>query len=260
MAIDFGALIIDLETLAGSSNEDFDNEFWNSYEKYMTEYNRLLGDVQSLGFYKNLKPVEPVPFSDQSFNSGFSDIEKAKLREVANASSALLKKVRLLLSPPSATKLSNNVRSNQIFVVYGKEDEISSDVIQTLQKLELEPIIINEESASKKCIIEKIADYPHVSFAVVILSPEYLAYHKEDTDENMRYMASQDVILELGYFLGKLGNQNVVTIYNEEEDFEVPRGFSGVIWIEHKTGWYFQLIRELKECNFDVDANKLGWL
>lgn len=260
MGIDFGALIIDLETLADSSKEDFGNEFWNSYEKYVTDYNRLLKDVQSLGFYKSLKPVEPVPFSDQSFNSGFSDIEKAKLREVANASSALLKKVRLLLSPPSATKFSNKVRSNQIFVVYGKSDEVSSDVIQTLQKLEFEPIILHEESSSQKTVIDKIGEYPHVSFAVVVLSPDDLVCSKEDTVEKAKYRASQDVILELGYFLGKLGNCNVVAIYSKEEDFEIPAGFSGVFWIEYTTGWYFQLIRELKECNFDVDANKLGWL
>jgi predicted nucleotide-binding protein len=260
MGIDFGALIIDLETLAGSSSEDFGNEFWNSYEKYVTEYNRLLNDVQSLGFYKSLKPVEPVAFSDQSFNSGFSDIEKAKLREVVNASSALLKKVRLLLSPPSETKLNNKVRSNKVFVVYGKDNEISSDVIQTLQKLELEPIILHETSNSQTTVIEKIQDYPHVSFAVVILSPDDLAYPKEETAEQAKYRASESVILELGYFLGKLGKQSVVAIYNKQEDFEVPDYFSGVIWIEYKTGWYFQLIRELKECNFDVDANKLGWL
>jgi predicted nucleotide-binding protein len=257
MGIDFGALIIDLETLADSSKEDFDNEFWNSYEKYVTEYNRLLTDVQSLGFYKSLKSMEPVAFSDQSFNSKFSDIEKAKLREVVNVSSALLKKVRLLLSPPSETKLNNKVRSNKVFVVYGKEDEISSDVIQTLQKLELEPVILHD---SQKIVIDKIGEYPHVSFAVVVLSPDDLAYPKEGTAEQAKYRSSQDVILELGYFLGRLGNRNVVAVYKKEEDFDVPDYFSGVFWIEYKTGWYFQLIRELKECSFDVDANKLGWL
>lgn len=260
MGIDFGALIIDLETLAGSSKEDFDNEFWNSYEKYVTEYNRLLNDVQSLGFYKSLKPVEPVPFSDQSFKSEFSDIEKAKLREVANASSALLKKVKLLLSPPSETKLNNKVRSNKVFVVYGKEDETSSDVIQTLQKLELEPITLHDEPNSQNSTLGKIEDYPHVSFAVVVLSPDDLAHPMEEPSESAKYRASQNVILELGYFLGKLGKQNVVAIYNKKENFKVPTDITGVIWIEHKTGWYFQLIRELKECNFDVDANKLGWL
>ena len=80
MGIDFGSLIIDLETLASSSKEDFSNEFWSSYENYVKEYNRLLKDIQSLGFYKELKFLEQVPLSDQSFDSGFSKPEQAKLR------------------------------------------------------------------------------------------------------------------------------------------------------------------------------------
>jgi hypothetical protein len=90
MGVDFGSLIIDLEALASSSREDFVNEFWGSYENYVQTYNRLLKDLQSLGFYKQLTPIEEVPFSDQAFDSGFSKHEKAKLREVANASNVLL--------------------------------------------------------------------------------------------------------------------------------------------------------------------------
>ena len=101
MGIDFGALIIELETLASGSKEDFVNEFWGSYENYVETYNRLLKDVQSLGFYKQLKPIEEVPFSDQAFDSGYTKLEKAKLREIVNQSNILLQKVKLLLSPPA---------------------------------------------------------------------------------------------------------------------------------------------------------------
>ena len=86
MEIDFGSLIIDLESLVCNSKEDFSNKFWGSYETYIKKYNRLLADLQSLGFYKDLNPVESVPFSDQSFDSGFTKQEQAKLREIANAS------------------------------------------------------------------------------------------------------------------------------------------------------------------------------
>ena len=72
MGIDFGSLIIDLETLVSSSKEDFVNEFWGSYETYVNKYNLLLKDLQSLGFYKQLKPIETVPFSEQAFESGYT--------------------------------------------------------------------------------------------------------------------------------------------------------------------------------------------
>jgi len=260
MGIDFGALIIELETLVSCSKEDFSNEFWGSYEEYLNKYNVLLKDLQTLGFYKELKFIEHVPLSDQSFDSGFSKHEQAKLREITNASQVLLRKVKLLLSPPkSDTRLNSQVRSNKIIVVHGQDNEMKTDVTQTLQKLDLEPIIIHEKPSSEQNIIEKISDYAHVSFAVVLVSPDDQASPKETPDET-KYRAKQNVIFELGYFLGRLGKQNVIAIYRKKKDFEIPNNYTGVLWIEYKTGWYFELIKELKACNFDVDANKLGWL
>jgi len=262
MGIDFGSLIVDLETLASSSKEDFSNEFWGSYETYLKTYNLLLKDLQSLGFYKELKFLEQVPLSDQSFDSGYSKHEQAKLREVTNASNILLRKVKLLLSPPKSDnrRVNNQVRSNKIFVVHGHDNEMKSDVAQTLQKLDLDPIILHEKPNSPQTLIEKISDYTHVSFAVVLVSPDDLAYPEEKTPDEAKYRANQNVIFELGYFLGRLGKQNVIAIYRKKKDFEIPNDYNGVLWIEYKSGWYFELIKELQACNFEVDANKLGWL
>ena len=153
MEIDFGSLIIELETLVSSSKEDFVNEFWGSYENYLKTYNRLLTDLQSLGFYKELFIIEEVPFSDQAFDSGFSRHEKAKLREVTNASNILLQKVKLLLAPPAKdTRLNSQVRSNKIFVVHGQDNEMKSDVTQTLQKLDLDPIILQNNQTATNII------------------------------------------------------------------------------------------------------------
>ena len=52
----------------------------------------------------------------------------------------------------------------------------------------------------------------------------------------------------------------MIAIYRKKKDFEIPNDYNGVLWIEYKSGWYFELIRELQALNFEVDANKLGWL
>ena len=261
MRIDFASLIIDLETLVSSSKEDFYNEFWGGYETYVKNYNKLLKDLHALGFFRELELIEHVPFSDQAFDSGFTKHEQAKLREVSNASNILLQKVRLLLSPPAPDpRFNNQVRSNKIFVVHGQDSEMKSDVIQTLQKLDLDPIILHEQSDSTQTLIEKISDYAHVSFAVVLLTPDDLAHDKEKTVDETKYRAQQDVIFELGYFLGCFGRQNVVVIYPKKKNFEIPSEYKGVFWVEYKTGWYFELIKQLQASNFDVDANNLGWL
>ena len=261
MGIDFGSLIVDLETLVSSSKEDFSNEFWGSYEDYLNKYNLLLKDLQSLGFFKELKFIEQVPFSDQAFDSGFTKHEQAKLREITNASNSLLRKVKLLLSPPkSDNRVNNQVRSNKIFVVHGHDNEMKLDVAQTLQKLDLDPIILHEKPNRGQTIIVEITDYAHVSFAIVLLSSDDLAYPEEKTPDEAKYRIRQNVIFELGYFLGRLGRQNVIALIRKKKDFKIPNDYNGILWIEYKSGWYFKLIKELQACNFDVDANKLGWL
>jgi len=244
MNVDFGALIIELESLVSSSKEDFANEFWSSYENYIQTYNRLLKDLQSLGFYKQLTPIEEVPFSDQAFDSGYTKQEKAKLREIFNQSDVLLQKVKLLLSPPAPTKLNSQVRSNQIFLIYEKVNPMVSDVTNTLEDLDLEAVTVN----SPQELTNKAVIYPHVSFAVVILSLD-----------QTKHQPTQNTIYTLGYLVGRLGNTNVVAIYHQKQGLEIPDD-KNILWIEYKTGWYLKLVKELEAANFEVDANKLSWL
>lgn len=260
MDVDFGSLIIDLETLVSSSKEDFSNEFWCEYENYLKTYNRLLKDLQSLGFYKKMKPLEDVPFSEQSYDSKVSKEEKAKLREITNASENLLKKVKVLLAPPVNYSLNNKVRSNQLFVVQANNNEINADVLQTLEKLELNSIILNETRNSEQKLVEKVNEYPNASFGVVLLSAVDSVCFEGINPEEPKHQASQNMIFELGFLLGKLGKNNVVAVYWPKKGFELPDKFEGVRWIEYKQGWYFKLINELKEANFEVDANKLSWI
>ena len=180
MDIDFGSLLIDLEILANSSKEDFSKEFWSEYENYLKKYNLLLNNLHSLGFFKEINLIDVVPLSDQSFDSGFSKSEKAKLREISNASNVLLRRAKLLLSPPvSEIKLNKNIRSNQIFLISGSDREMKLDVVQKLEILDLEPIILDERKDEEVKIIEKINEYYNISFAVILLSPDKMihGYH-----------------------------------------------------------------------------------
>lgn len=261
MSIDFGSLIIDLELLAKSSNEDFSNEFWSEYENYLKKYNFLLKNLHSLGFFKEIEFIDLLPLSDQSFDSGFSKYEKAKLREISNASNALLKKVKLLLTPPvSKIQLNNKVRSNQIFLINGNGHEMKLDIVQKLKTLDLDPIILDEKTDIELKIIEKINDYCNVSFALIILSPDELVYLEKETPETAKYYPKQRVIFELGYFMGRLGKQNVVAIFRKNKNFHFPNEYTGIQLIEYKPGWYYELARILKDCNFNVNANKISWL
>lgn len=151
-------------------------------------------------------------------------------------------------------------KGNQIFVVHGHNEEMKQAVARTLEKLDLKPIILHEQPNQGRTIIEKFAEYADsVSFAVVLLSPDDIGYRKDQSSEAAKFRARQNVILELGFFLGKLGRHNVITLFKNDPDFEGPSDYDGVLYTPFDISgrWQFDLVRELKSAGYDVDANKL---
>ena len=75
---------------------------------------------------------------------------------------------------------------------------------------------------------------------------------KNDTTDNIR--ARQNVVLETGYFMGKLGRENVVLL--ADKGIEMPSDLSGVVYTD-TTSWQFDLLKELSAIGYKVDLNKL---
>lgn len=73
------------------------------------------------------------------------------------------------------------------------------------------------------------------------------------------YRARQNVILEMGFFLGRLGRERVAAIYKPHESFDMPSDYSGVLYIEFDVdgAWQYKLAKELKASGHDVDLNAL---
>lgn len=94
-----------------------------------------------------------------------------------------------------------------------------------------------------------------VSFAIALLTPDDAGSLSGKT-EDLRPRARQNVIFELGYFIGRLGREGVCALTRGE--VEIPSDYSGVVYIHLDVGggWKLQLVKELKAAGFDVDANR----
>ena len=68
--------------------------------------------------------------------------------------------------------------------------------------------------------------------------------------------ARQNVVLELGYFIGLLGRNRVCALY--KGGVELPSDYSGVgyLRLDDAGAWQLLLARRLKEAGLDVDLNK----
>ncbi|MCD4843294.1 MAG: nucleotide-binding protein [Methanosarcinales archaeon] len=148
--------------------------------------------------------------------------------------------------------------NDKIFIVHGHDEEMKQTVARTLEKLDLEPIILHEQPNRGRTIIEKFeASSEKISFAIVLLSPDDKGCKANNFPDSVKLRARQNVILELGYFIGKLGRTKVLVLFKDEIDFEHPSDFVGALYTPFNKGWELEMVKELQSCGYDVDANRL---
>jgi len=150
----------------------------------------------------------------------------------------------------------NDTPSNKVFVVHGHDEGLKETVARFLEKLNLAPIVLHEKPNKGRTIIEKFSDYSDVHFAVVLLTADDEGKSIKSAKQ-LKPRARQNVVLELGFFLGKLGRAKVCALY--EKGVEIPSDYEGVLFLplEPHDSWKFSLVRELKAAGFSVDANQV---
>ena len=145
--------------------------------------------------------------------------------------------------------------NNRVFVVHGRDTGTKEILVRFLENLKLEPIVLQELPDQGRTIIEKFEDYSNgAGFAVVLFTPDDEGSLANGTSERQP-RARQNVIFELGYFIGKLGRDRTCALV--KEDVEILSDYSGVLYIpfDDLEGWKLRLVRELTSAGFDIDAN-----
>jgi predicted nucleotide-binding protein len=149
------------------------------------------------------------------------------------------------------------MKGRTIFIVHGHDEAAKQAVARFLGKLDIIPLILHEQPDKGRTVIEKFEDYSEVGFAIVLLTPDDKCYRKDQPEESARFRARQNVIFELGYFIGKLGRGNVCALY--KEGVELPSDIQGVLYVpmDPAEGWHMRLAREIKHAGIDIDLNKV---
>jgi len=108
-----------------------------------------------------------------------------------------------------------------------------------------------------RTIIEKIERHSGVGYAVVLLTGDDRGGLAGTEPGGYQPRARQNVVLELGYFLGKLGRRHVCVLH--EPGVEIPSDYDGVVYVPLDPGgaWQLRLAREMKATAFkDIDLNR----
>ena len=127
---------------------------------------------------------------------------------------------------PAKTKAGS---SKKVFVVHGHDEKVKLEVAGLLGKLKLEPIILHDQPNKGRTIIQKFEDHSDVAFAVVLLTADDKGGKVETPEGKYSLRARQNVIMELGFFLGKLERKSVCALY--ENGVELPSDYYGVLFL-----------------------------
>lgn len=144
---------------------------------------------------------------------------------------------------------------NRVFIVHGHDEAPRESVARFIVDIGLEAVILHEQANRGMTVIEKLVVNGNVGYAVVLLTPDDFGRSNSEDEDKPR--ARQNVILELGYFLGRLGRERVLALL--KGDVEIPSDYMGVVYAPYDDGggWRQRLARELKSSGYEIDWNRV---
>ena len=196
---------------------------------------------------------DPEPEWHEAFLDGLREANA-----LLNSMVREIKEYGLVVPAPNA-RASDGVAptraTRDVFLVHGHDEGFKETVARFLDKLKLKPIVLHEKPNKGRTIIEKFVDYSDVSFAVILLTADDRGGLAGTPFEKQRTRARQNVILELGFFLGRLGRDRVCALY--EHGVEIPSDYDGVLFVpfDKPGAWRMLLAREIKAVGISVDMN-----
>lgn len=147
----------------------------------------------------------------------------------------------------------------KVFVVYGHDEIARTQLEAMLRRWDLDPVILDQQASSGQTIIEKLEEYgADVGYAIVLATPDDEG--KAVNEESYKFRVRQNVVLELGMFLAKLGRNKVAILLKEDKNFEKPSDIQGLIYIpfQNKVDEVaINLIRELSRQGINIDSGRI---
>lgn len=153
-------------------------------------------------------------------------------------------------------KVGVEPHGREVFIVHGHDYGRMQALARFIEHLDLNPIILHERASKGSTIVEKLEGHSDVAFAVVFLTPDDVGSVATDP-KNLQPRARQNVVLELGYFMGRLGRRRTCALV--VEGVEIPTDYSGVVYIkiDEADAWKFKLAKEFKAAGLAIDMNKI---
>jgi predicted nucleotide-binding protein len=168
-------------------------------------------------------------------------------------------------TPPAAPE--DQAPPTSVFIVHGHDTQLLDEVEAYIKTLGIKPIVLTKISTTSQqpTLIEKFLSFGNdARYAVVLMSADDrgASNRQYDTpnvgDKALQFRARQNVILELGFFYGHLGFENVFVLFKPSAqvfpNFERPSDLDGVLFdtVDSNGQWKDALKKRLQEAGFQL--------
>lgn len=232
-------------------------EAFEKWVNYSEEMLTRFFDKGTLGkqFYSRcINPIEQLP-EERTWKNVKSAI-------ISGTESGILflkilqEQLHLYTVTPGKKQSTKTPRASRgkVFLVHGHDHATKDIVARYLETyLGLKVIVLHEQPSLSKTIIEKLEKHSEVEYAVVLLTPDDMGCPK-DKAQLVKPRARQNVIFELGFFIGRLSREKVCALYTG--DVELPSDYDGVLYISLEANdWRFDLAKEMRAAGVRIDLN-----
>jgi predicted nucleotide-binding protein len=220
--------------------KDFD-KFYDQYDSdwvvdgaYLilySEYDKTAFNVLFKGMDSDLRDLVTIKILDDKKGADKAKLKESeeehlpeeKLKTSGNFSASEEKK-----TPTLQQRTEKSPRSSSIFIVHGRDKAPAFELKILLDKeLNLDSTLLQDKPNSGKTLIEKFEDYSNVDYAFIIVTPDDVGSLK---NEQLRERARQNVILEWGHFVAKIGRGRTCVLL--KGNIDLPSDMSGVCYLK----------------------------
>ncbi|MDK7723917.1 nucleotide-binding protein [Slackia exigua] len=143
---------------------------------------------------------------------------------------------------------------SKVFIVHGHDGELRERVARIIERQGLKAVILNEQSNHGQTIIEKLETEGSAAGAVCLFTADDEG--KSRVEQSAKPRARQNVVFETGYFIGRLGRENITILV--DKGIEIPSDLQGVVYTG-TDNWEFSLLKELRSMGYSIDFNKMDF-
>jgi predicted nucleotide-binding protein len=225
----------EIESRSYSTDWEMPTSFEDAKHLAYAVYRKIAGEADNTEFLFSVTGMEKFREAVQEFNHLFLPHFREAITDISNA------------NPEFESATIRKPRGATVFVIHGHDHGLKSEVELLLTNGGVTYVVLHEQPDKGRTIVDKLLEESeHSSFAIAILSPD-------DLLSTGAYRARQNVILEMGYFIGLLGKERVRLLV--KGDVEIPSDLYGILYEKYDDGggWKSKLAKELIAAGIFVD-------